>query len=152
MMELAGGVADGVILNLTPCRRWASALDHVGRGLAGSGRERFGFTVACVLQCCLLPRSEHRAAGGSRGRRELRAATVRGSAVRGERLRGRPHGGRRAPGGRRQGRALDRVAEDMIDEYLVHGTQEQVEVQVESYRRLGVNLPVLFPVAPEGGD
>lgn len=40
----------------------------------------------------------------------------------------------------------------MIDEYLVHGTQEQVEDQVESDRRAGVDLTVLFPVAPEGGD
>lgn len=55
LLELAGEVADGVILNLTPVAQVPLALDHVGRGLARSGRERSGFTVACVLQCCLSP-------------------------------------------------------------------------------------------------
>lgn len=60
MLELAGAIADGVVLNLLPPRGVAKALEHVRRGAEQAGRNPDDIEVVCRHQVAV---TEDRGAG-----------------------------------------------------------------------------------------
>jgi 5,10-methylenetetrahydromethanopterin reductase len=151
MLELAGEVADGVILNLVTTDRVVEAVEHVRRGAARTGRDRSGMLVACVLPCCPT--------GDERAGREAARDVVAGYAQ-------HPAAGRLfadsgfAPdlagvlsrlgrGDRAGARAM--VSDAMIDALVLHGDPRGWRPRLDAYRAAGVDLPVLFPI-PVGDD
>ncbi|TDV56419.1 LLM class flavin-dependent oxidoreductase [Actinophytocola oryzae] len=144
MLRLAGEIGDGVLLNLTTPATLPGALAEVAK----AGRD---VTVACVLPCALgVDDEESRQAG-----RELvvgyalhpAATQLFGASGYVDELAAIAallRDGHRAE-------ALELVSDALVDEFLLRGDERQVVDRVNAYQAAGVDLPVLFPVAAEGG-
>ena len=150
MLQLAGEVADGVVLSLTTPASLPAALQEIAVGLARVGRERADITVACVLPCCFDGDDAARRAGCgvvTGYARHPAAAALFEASGHGEQL-------------RRIASALDRgepevanqlVDERMVDDFVLRGDPDRCAERVASYLDAGIDMPILFPT-PGGGD
>jgi alkanesulfonate monooxygenase SsuD/methylene tetrahydromethanopterin reductase-like flavin-dependent oxidoreductase (luciferase family) len=150
MLELAGEVGDGVILNLATVARLPAVLASVAAGARRAGRDPADVPVACLVPCCLGDDPEASAAArdvvlGYAGYPAARhvfgdsgfAAEI--DAV----------GAALAAGDRDRAAALLRP--DLVDAFVAYGPEQAVRDRVDAYRSAGVDLPILFPM-PVGGD
>jgi probable F420-dependent oxidoreductase len=136
MLRLAAAEADGVILN------WLAASD-VPTALASAAGARPGFEVAARIFVCP---TDDTAYARTIGRRLIAAyLTVPAYAAfhrwlgRGEVL--TPMWEAWASGNRKA--AVAAIADDLVDELIVHGTPESCRAQVEAYAAAGVTVPVM---------
>jgi alkanesulfonate monooxygenase SsuD/methylene tetrahydromethanopterin reductase-like flavin-dependent oxidoreductase (luciferase family) len=147
MLELAGEIGDGVILNLATVARMPAVLASVATGARRAGRDPADVPVACLVPCCLdndleasamaaravvLGYAGHPAARHLFGDAEIDAVAAA-----------------LAAGDRDRAAALLRP--DLVDAFVAHGPEQAVRDRVDAYRRAGVDLPILFPM-PVGGD
>ncbi len=151
MLELAGQIADGVILNLmTPVQAGQAA--SVARAAArAAGRDPASVEIVCVVHCCL---SDDVAAAAAAARAVVPRYVLHPAAPR---LFGELDGGVDLRGvrelvlaGDRAG-AADRVPQPVADGLVAHGSAGECVARLMEYRTAGVDLPVLFPM-PVGGD
>jgi alkanesulfonate monooxygenase SsuD/methylene tetrahydromethanopterin reductase-like flavin-dependent oxidoreductase (luciferase family) len=149
MLELAGAVADGVILNLFPLARYPAATAALRRGAAAAGRDLFSFTI-CHFTTCYL--SSDLAAARHQARRMLaRYANL-------------PFYGRmlaecgfeadlgaiRAAWQRHDVAAAEAAVSDALaDATTLVGPPERCRERLEAYRGAGASLPIVF-VNPVG--
>lgn len=140
MLQLAGEVADGVLLNLTTPGTLAGSLANVPVG-------RPGFTVACVLPCSLggddeLARrtGQELVVGYALHPAASRLFAASGYALQLAEVAKLLQRGERAA-------ALAMVDDAMVDDFLLRGDRRQVAERIEQYTAAGVDLPILFPVA-----
>ena len=151
MLELAGRVADGVILNLMTPAQAGQAAGVVRAAASAAGRDPASVEIACVVHCCLsddLPA----AAAAARAvvpRYVLHPAVPRlfGALVAGGDLDGVRE---LLLAGDRAG-AANRVPQQVADGFVAHGSADACVARLSEYRNAGVDLPVLFPM-PVGGD
>lgn len=134
MLQLAGEVADGVILNLTALPRLPAVLENVARGARRAGRSPSAVQVACVLPCCL--------SDDATAARQAARGVVAGYA--------------RHPAVRRlfqdTGFGPD-PTDDMVDALVLHGDERACRERIDAYRAAGVDLPIVFPMPTgEGWD
>jgi 5,10-methylenetetrahydromethanopterin reductase len=151
MLELAGRVADGVVLNLMSPAQAGEAAGLVRAAAAAAGRDPAAVEVVCVVHCCLsgdaaaaaaaardvVPRYVlHPAVGPLFGEDRLGAdlRVVRELLL----------------GGDRAG-ATARVPQAVADGFVAHGDADTCGRRLAEYRDAGVDLPALFPM-PVGGD
>ncbi len=151
MLELAGRIADGVVLNLMSPAQAGEAAGLVRAAAAAAGRDPAGVEIVCVVHCCLSGDAAEAAAAA----RDVVPRYVLHPAVgrlfcedgRGTDLR---------PvrelllGGDRAG-ATARVPQPVADGFVAHGDADTCGRRLAEYRTAGVDLPVLFPM-PVGGD
>lgn len=145
MVELAGEIADGVLLNWVSPTYLSQALEHLHRGARKAGRDPSEIDVACYLRT---------AVGGDREQVrkalqlriafyfsmdfyrnffaqsgfESEVATISEAFDRGD-----------------MDGAAAAVSEEMQRELGIVGSAEHCQEQVESLRSLGLNLPVIAP-------
>ena len=150
MLELAGRVADGVILNLMSPAQAGEAARVVRASARAGGRDPASVEVACVVHCCLADSDS--AAAAARAvvpRYVLHPATPR--------LFGELDGGPSLRGVREKVLAGDRagaaglVPQQVADGFVAHGGADECLARVTGYLAAGVDLPILFPM-PVGGD
>jgi 5,10-methylenetetrahydromethanopterin reductase len=159
MLELAGRIADGVILNLMTPAQAGEAARTVRAAALAAGRDPASVEVACVVHCRV---ADDGADGGADGRAAA-AAAARGIVPSyvlhpaAPRLFGELDGGPSLRAARERVLAGDRagaaalVPQQVADGFVAHGGADEVLERVAQYQAAGVDLPVLFPV-PAGGD
>jgi alkanesulfonate monooxygenase SsuD/methylene tetrahydromethanopterin reductase-like flavin-dependent oxidoreductase (luciferase family) len=151
MLELAGRIADGVILNLMSPAQAGAAARTVRAAARAAGRDAAAVEVACVVHSCLAD-DDARAAAAARAvvpRYVLHPAVPRlfGELDGGPSLRGARE---KALAGDRAG-AADLVPQPVADGFVARGDADACLARVAEYRAAGVDLPILAPM-PVGGD
>jgi alkanesulfonate monooxygenase SsuD/methylene tetrahydromethanopterin reductase-like flavin-dependent oxidoreductase (luciferase family) len=153
MLELAGRIADGVILNLMSPAQAAEAAAVVRAAALAAGRDPAAVEITCVVHCCL-------ANGGGNGESAAAARAVVPRYVLHPavpRLFGELDGGPSLRGVRERVLAGDRagaagqVPQEVADAFVAHGAADAVSARVSQYRAAGVDLPIVAPM-PVGGD
>ncbi len=164
MLELAGRIADGVILNLMTPAQAGQAAGAVRAAARAAGRDPASVEIACVVHCCL---SDDAAAAAAAARAIVPSYVLHPAAPR---LFGESNGGVAGAGGAggagagagvggvdlrgvrelvlagdRAG-AADEVPQQVADGFVAHGNAAQCAARLADYRSAGVDLPVLFPV------
>jgi 5,10-methylenetetrahydromethanopterin reductase len=151
MLELAGQIADGVILNLMTPAQAGQAAEVVRTAARAAGRDPVSVEIACVVHCCMSddPAAAAAAARAVVPRYVLHPAVPRlfGELDGGVDLRGVRE---RVLAGDRAG-AADQVPQLVADGFVAHGSARECHARLMEYRAAGVDLPVLFPM-PVGGD
>jgi alkanesulfonate monooxygenase SsuD/methylene tetrahydromethanopterin reductase-like flavin-dependent oxidoreductase (luciferase family) len=142
MTELAGEVADGVVLNWCTPERVAEARAQVRRGAERAGRPPSGVTVAVYVRACLGHDEEHALAAlgevaGQYGamdryRRQLDAMGL-----------GREAGS--AAAAWESGRPTE-VPRSLLRALCVWGTREEALDRLAAYKQAGADLVVVYPV------
>jgi alkanesulfonate monooxygenase SsuD/methylene tetrahydromethanopterin reductase-like flavin-dependent oxidoreductase (luciferase family) len=155
MLELAGRVADGVILNLMSPAQAGEAARVVRAAALAAGRDPASVEVACVVHCCLAEGGAETAAAAAAAARAVVPRYVLHPAT--PRLFGELDGGpslgdvrEKMLAGDRAG-AADLVPQQVADGFVARGDADECLARVAEYRAAGVDLPVLFPM-PVGGD
>jgi len=151
MLELAGRIADGVVLNLMSPAQAGEAAGLVRAAAAAAGRDPAAVEIVCVVHCCLSGDAEAAAAAA----RDVVPRYVLHPAVAplfGEDGRGtdlRPVRELLLSGDRAG--ATAQVPQRVADGFVAHGDAGTCGRMLAEYRAAGVDLPVLFPM-PVGGD
>jgi probable F420-dependent oxidoreductase len=146
MLEIAGELADGVLLTWPTPRTIARAVEHVALGAQRAGRAATDVDVASLIPCAVaktaaaardalrpavglyagfFPRYNRllAEAGFADAVRDIKAAFDRG--------------GREA--------AAAKVPDELIDAVALAGTPETCRERIELYRRAGLALPIVSP-------
>jgi 5,10-methylenetetrahydromethanopterin reductase len=151
MLELAGRIADGVVLNLVSPAQAGEAANLVRAAAAAAGRDPAAVEIVCVVHCCL---SGDAAAAAAAARDVVPRYVLHPAAP--------SLFGEDGPGtdlrpvrelllaGDRAG-ATARVPQPVADRFVAHGDVAACGQRLAEYRAAGVDLPVLFPM-PVGGD
>ena len=146
MLEVAGRIADGVILNLMSPAQAELAASLVRTAAVAAGREASSVEVACVVHTCLSddPDAAAAAARAVVPRYVLHPAAAKlfGADLRAVR--------ERALAGDRAG-AADHVPGQVADAFVAHGDAAACARRLAEYREAGVDLTVVFPM-PVSGD
>jgi alkanesulfonate monooxygenase SsuD/methylene tetrahydromethanopterin reductase-like flavin-dependent oxidoreductase (luciferase family) len=151
MLELAGRIADGVMLNLMTPAQAGQAASAARAAAQAAGRDPAAIEIACVVHCCL---SDDSAAAAAAARAVVPRYVLHPAVPRlfGE-LDGRVdlRGVReRVLAGDRAG-AAGQVPQQVADGFVAHGRAGQCAARLADYRAAGVDLPVVFPM-PVNGD
>jgi 5,10-methylenetetrahydromethanopterin reductase len=159
MLELAGRIADGVILNLMTPAQAGRAASAVRAAARAAGRDPASVEIACVLHCCLAEDS-------ARAAREIVLRYVMHPAA--PELFGEATGGVEADGGVEAGGGVDlravrelvlagdraaaagQVPQQVADGFVTHGDAARCAARLAEYRAAGVDLPILFPIPVDG--
>jgi len=151
MLELAGRVADGVILNLVTPAQAGEAAQTVRVSAEAAGKDPASVEVVCVVHSCL---SDDEAAAAAAARAVVPRYVLHPAAPR---LFGELGGGPSLQGvrdlvlaGDRAG-AAEQVPQHVADGFVARGGPRALAARLAEYRAAGVDLPVVFPM-PVGGD
>ncbi len=150
MLELAGEIADGVILNFPTVGYVERALEAIDRGLRKSARTRGEFTIAANFRTCITDVFEN---GANPLRRELvtyfmapvyqKVFREDGYEVDVQRVTQLWAAGERAG-------AIAAIPDDFVDAHGVIGTLEACRAKVQAFLDLGIDEAILFPVVADG--
>jgi alkanesulfonate monooxygenase SsuD/methylene tetrahydromethanopterin reductase-like flavin-dependent oxidoreductase (luciferase family) len=151
MLDLAGRIADGVILNLMTPAQAGEAAQMVRASAHAAGKDPASVEIVCVVHTCL---SDDEAAAAAAARAVVPRYVLHPAAPR---LFGELDGGPSLQGvrelmltGDRAG-AADRVPQHVADGFVARGGPGALAARLAEYRAAGVDLPVVFPM-PVGGD
>jgi alkanesulfonate monooxygenase SsuD/methylene tetrahydromethanopterin reductase-like flavin-dependent oxidoreductase (luciferase family) len=154
MLELAGRIADGVMLNLMSPAQAGEAARVVRASARAAGRDPASVEVTCVVHCCLADSGAQAGAAAAAARAVVPRYVLHPAT---SRLFGELDGGPSLRGvrdkvlaGDRAG-AADLVPQQVADAFVAHGDTDECLARVAEYRAAGVDLPILFPM-PVGGD
>ncbi len=148
MLELAGRIADGVILNLMSPAQAAQSAGIVRAAAEAAGRDPAGVEVVCVVHSCVSDEDEAARAGAQAAARSAVLRYVLHPAAPG--LFGDlGHVKELVLAGDRAG-AAGCVPQQVADAFVVHGPAAACAARIAEYRMAGVDLPVLFPVPADG--
>jgi alkanesulfonate monooxygenase SsuD/methylene tetrahydromethanopterin reductase-like flavin-dependent oxidoreductase (luciferase family) len=148
MLQLAGELADGVILNWIPEEQVPSALEHLKAGAATAGRTLADLDIACLVRVCVTNDT-----GAARQwlRREITGYAIVeayqryfrriGFGEETEDINAKWQAGDRS-------RAVEAVSDRMTDQLAVFGTAPQCRARLARFLSAGVNLPIVFPFSP----
>jgi 5,10-methylenetetrahydromethanopterin reductase len=150
MLELAGRIADGVILNLMTPAQAGAAVGVVRSSAKAAGRDPESVEIACVMHCCL---GGHGLAAASAARAAVLRYVMHPAAPR---LFGELDGGPSLRDVRElvlagdRAAAADAVPQQVADGFVVHGGADECLARASEYAAAGVDLPVLFPMPADG--
>jgi 5,10-methylenetetrahydromethanopterin reductase len=153
-LELAGQIADGVLLNWLPPEVVPRAIAHLQTGAGRAGRALDDFEIAGYIRTCVTDDTE--AARAWLAREITGYATVdsyarffRASGYAGEidALQAAWKAGDRAG-------AVKQISPRVLQGLGVTGSAEFCRGRIEDFRRAGLTMPVVVPFAPvaPGGD
>jgi probable F420-dependent oxidoreductase len=152
MLELAGEIADGVLLNWIPPEAVPASIAHLRSGAQRAGRTLDGFEVAAFVRTCV---TDDPAAA-----RETLARDITGYAtvdVYASFFRTAGYAdevaavGAAWSAGDRAG-AVQRISPRMLDGLGVVGDEAACRARIEAFARSGLTQPVVVPFAPPGAD
>jgi probable F420-dependent oxidoreductase len=152
MLELAGEIADGVLLNWIPPEAVAASIAHLRRGAQRAGRALDGFEIASFVRTCV---TDDAAAA-----RETLARDITGYAtvdVYASFFRTAGYADEVAAIGaawtaRDRAGAVMHVSPRMLDGLGVVGDEKFCRARIEAFARSGLTQPVIVPFAPAGAD
>ena len=151
MLELAGEIADGVVLNLVTEEEIGFFLEHLAIGAKRAGRSLSDIDIASFFNVCP---SGDRALTRTELRRRLHWFMVMPHIIaRLKRTRFRPEA-EKIEGLVKEGREREVpevITDPMIDAMCISEPPDRILARVDAYRSRGIRLPILFPT-PIGGD
>jgi alkanesulfonate monooxygenase SsuD/methylene tetrahydromethanopterin reductase-like flavin-dependent oxidoreductase (luciferase family) len=149
MLQLAGELADGVLLNWIPEDQIAWALAHLRAGAVRAGRTLASLDVACLVRTCV---TDDLAAARQWLRRELAGYAIVGAYQRyfqqlgfggeAEAVNAQWQAGNRTA-------AVAAVSDVMTERLAVFGSASQCRARLARFVEAGVNLPIVFPFSPD---
>jgi probable F420-dependent oxidoreductase len=149
MLQLAGEVADGVLLNWIPEAQVPWALGHLQSGASKAGRSLADLDIACLVRVCV---TDDVNAARQWLRRELTGYAIVEAYQRYFRQIGFENETEailaKWRAGNRSG-AVEEVSDHMTDRLAVFGSAAQCRVRLGRFVEAGVNLPIVFPFSPD---
>ncbi|MDZ7729494.1 MAG: LLM class flavin-dependent oxidoreductase [Dehalococcoidia bacterium] len=152
MLELAGEIADGVILNFPTPSYAKRAVESIERGIAKAGRQRSEVDIAAFLRTAVTDDFDPAA---QTIRKELityflapvyqRVFNEDGYAEDNEAVNAAWSSGDRAG-------AVEKISDRMVDDHAVIGDVSRCHAKAQGILDAGVDRTILFPIAPEGTD
>jgi probable F420-dependent oxidoreductase len=149
MLELAGEVADGVILHLAPLTALPRMLEHVAAGAARSGRTLADLEIVCRFNAIVMDDDgEAREATRDFVQRYLTAPVYnRFFAWCGfEREATEFYEAFRA---RDRARSRAAVSDALVEQMCIFGNEEQVREKIRAYAAAGIRTPAINAFAPD---
>jgi probable F420-dependent oxidoreductase len=149
MLQLAGELADGVILNWIGEDQVSWALGHLQAGAAKGGRSLKDLVVACDIRVCVTD-------DVNAAKRWLRRELTGYAIVEAYQQYFRRLGFVRETdaitakwqAGDRQG-AVEEISDEMVQALAVFGSATYCRARLAKFVAAGVDLPIMFPFAPE---
>jgi probable F420-dependent oxidoreductase len=148
-LELAGEVADGVLLNWLAPAGVASAVRHLRAGAARARRSLDGFEIAAYIRTCV---TDSPAAARAHLARDITGYAVVGAYARFFRESGFAPEIDALNTAWRRGDRADAVAHlsaRVLDGLGVVGDEDACRARVAEYARAGLTMPVIVPFSPE---
>lgn len=139
MVELAGEVADGVVLNWCTPERVARAREEIARGAGRGGRSAGAVTICVYVRACVGQSEDHALdalreavaeyAGMPYYRRQFEAMGLGTEAARAA-----------------AATSVDEVPAALVDEVCVRGGRDEALGRLDDYREAGADVVVVYPV------
>jgi alkanesulfonate monooxygenase SsuD/methylene tetrahydromethanopterin reductase-like flavin-dependent oxidoreductase (luciferase family) len=153
MLELAGEIADGVLLSLTTPSTLNGMMSAIWAGAEKGGRSGEALEISCVIPCCFdEPRIARRAGRGVVIGYARHPAAARIFAEHGfERQLARVL---EALDSGNVDAAHELVVDEMVEQFVLVGDRDDAARRVAPYLAAGVDNLILFPVstAPDWSD
>jgi probable F420-dependent oxidoreductase len=152
MLELAGEIADGVLLNWIPPEAVPASIAHLEAGARRAGRTLDGFEIAGFIRTTVTDDPEPVRAGLARDITGYAIVDVYASFFRGV-----GYGDEMAAinaawkAGDRAG-AVRQVSPRVLDGLGMVGDERFCRARVTAYADAGMTMPVILPFVPEGAD
>lgn len=149
MLELAGEIADGVLLNWLDPPTVAASIRHLEAGARRAGRAIDGFEIAAFVRTCVTDDPE--------AARQWLARDITGYVIvdayaaffRGAGYGAEVDAAQQAwQAGDRAG-AVTRISPRMLDGLGVVGSAEFCRARIAEFAKAGLTMPVVFPFSPD---
>jgi alkanesulfonate monooxygenase SsuD/methylene tetrahydromethanopterin reductase-like flavin-dependent oxidoreductase (luciferase family) len=141
-MELAGEIADGVLLNWCPPGRVAFARERIAVGASRAGRDPASIEIGVYVRSCVgqgaagddaLRRAAREYASYPAYRRQFEAVGLGAEAE-------------AAANAEADGRG---VPEALVDAVTIRGDAASAAARLSAYRQAGADVPIVYPVATQ---
>jgi probable F420-dependent oxidoreductase len=152
MLELAGEIADGVVLNWIPPEAVAASLRHLQAGARRAGRTLENFEVACFIRTCVTDDTAAARATLARDITGYAIVDVYARFFRGAGYAAEVDAVSAAwTAGDRAG-AVRHISPRVLDGLGVVGPEAACRARLADFARAGVTMPVVLPFTPAGAD
>jgi probable F420-dependent oxidoreductase len=145
MLELAGEIADGVVLNMMPVDAVPRMLEHVRRGAARAGRDGAGLEVVARFQTIVTDDPAQARAAVRHMLGPYFATSVYNRFVAWCGFADEAAAIARAWTAKDRAANLAAVTDEMIDRIALIGTAEQCRAQLQRFVDAGVTTPMIHP-------
>jgi len=152
MLELAGEIADGVVLNWIPPESVPASIRHLEAGAKRAGRTLDGFEIAAFIRTCV---TDDVAAAQATLARDITGYTIvdvyasffrsAGFAAEVEAVNAAWKAGDRAG-------AVRHVSPRVLEGLGVVGNEAACRERIEAFARAGLTMPVVLPFTATGAD
>ena len=148
MLELAGELADGVLLNWPAARHLEPAIRHLRRGAAKAGRDPAEIDIAGYVRVAVA--EDESALTEARASLQLQIARYAGNAFYRNFFQDTGFAGEMAAAEAAMQRgdsqaAANAISREMQDQVAIVGRPEDCRAEIEKRRALGLQLPVVAP-------
>jgi len=152
MLEMAGELGDGVVLNLFPAPALAQMMGHIAKGAARAGKRVEDLDIVCRYQVAVTDD-----AAAARERFRQRFAPYYATPVYNRFLAwtGYPEVARTIEEGwkaKDRARTTSALSDALIDELAVIGTAEQCREHIRAHCRSGITTPIIHPLLSDPAD
>ncbi len=151
MLEFAGEVADGVLLNVVTKDEIEFFLGHIRAGAERAGRRREDIQVASFFNCCASESAEVRM---DELRKRMRWFLVMPhilNRLRRTKFRSEAEKAEEMLRSGQESKVTEVATDEMIEAMCIADPPEKILEHVEEFRAMGISQPVLFPT-PIMGD
>ena len=152
MLELAGEIADGVLLNWIPPEAIPASIEHVRAGARRAGRSLDGFEIACFIRTTVTDAPEAARAQLARDITGYAIVDVYSSFFRSigyvdemAAINAAWKAGDRA-------QAVREVSPRVLDGLGVVGDEDFCRERIKAFADAGLTMPVILPFVPDGVD
>jgi probable F420-dependent oxidoreductase len=152
MLELAGEIADGVLLNWIPPEAVPASIEHLEAGAKRAGRSLDGFEIAGFIRTTVTDDAEAARGQLARDITGYAIVDVYSSFFRSVGYDDEMTAINRAwKAGDRAG-AVRQVSSRVLDGLGVVGNEAFCRDRIKAYATAGMTMPVILPFVPEGAD
>jgi probable F420-dependent oxidoreductase len=152
MLELAGEIADGVLLNWIPPEAVPASIEHLEAGARRAGRTLDGFEIAGFIRTTVTDQPDTARAGLARDITGYAIVDVYMSFFRSVGYADEMTAINAAWKAGDRARAVREVSGRVLDGLGVVGDERFCRERFEAYARAGLTMPVVLPYVPDGAD
>lgn len=152
MLEMAGEVGDGVVLNLFPARALPQMMEHIAKGAARAGKRVEQLDIVCRHQVAV---TDDPAAARERFRQRFAPYYATPVYNRFLAWTGYPDVARTVEEGwkaKDRARTTGALSDALVEELAVIGTAEQCREKIRALCRDGITTPVIHPLLSDPAD
>jgi len=152
MLELAGEIADGVLLNWIPPEAVPASIAHLRTGAGRAGRTLDGFEIAAFVRTCVTDNAATARETLARDITGYATVDVYASFFRTAGYADEVSAVAAAWSAGDRAGAVKRISSRMLDGLGVVGDEAFCGARIEAFARSGLTQPVVVPFAPAGAD